>query len=92
MDHWRSDRCACNPPARAATDEQIIPPGARALELTARLQLATRRRDFRTVPMMLTHPDFWDNEALNELIAYRGTRKQVWDNTNIASTWLNLIR
>jgi hypothetical protein len=42
--------------------------------------------------MMLMHPDFWDNEALNELIAYRGTRKQMWDNTNIASTWLNLIR
>jgi hypothetical protein len=46
-------------PAHAATDEQIIPPGARALAvLTARLQRATRRRDFRTVPMILTHPDF----------------------------------
>jgi len=80
-------------PAHAATDEQIIPPGARALaELTARLQRASRRRDFKTVPMILTHPDFWDDEALNELIAYRGTRKQVWDNTDIASPWLNLMR
>jgi intracellular sulfur oxidation DsrE/DsrF family protein len=80
-------------PAHAATDQQIIPPGARALaELTARLQRASRRRDFKTVPMILTHPDFWDDEALNELIAYRGTRKQVWDNTDIASPWLNLMR
>ena len=80
-------------PSRAATTERIIPPDARELsELTDRLRRAPRRRDFKTVPMILQHPDFWDNEALNEIIAYRGTRKQVWNNTVLAGPWLNLMR
>ena len=80
-------------PSRAATDRTIIPPGARELsELMERLRRSPRRRDFKTVPMILEHPDLWDDEALKELIAYRGTRKQVWDNTDIASPWLNLMR
>jgi intracellular sulfur oxidation DsrE/DsrF family protein len=80
-------------PSRGATTERIIPPGARELsELTGRLRRAPRRRDFRTVPMILEHPDFWDDEALKEIIAYRGAHKQVWDNTNLAGPWLNLMR
>lgn len=80
-------------PPRAATTGRIIPPGARELsELMGRLRRAPRRRDFKTVPMILQHPDFWDDQALKEVIAYRGTRKQVWDNTDIASPWLNLMR
>ena len=80
-------------PSRAATTERIIPPGARELsELTERLRRAPRRRDFKTVPMILQRPDFWDDEALKEIIAYRGTSKQVWDNTNLAGPWLNLMR
>jgi len=80
-------------PSRAATTERIIPPGARELsELMRRLRRAPRRRDFKTVPMILDRPDFWDDEALKETIAYRGTRKQVWDNTNLAGPWLNLMR
>ncbi|HEX2944243.1 MAG TPA: transcriptional initiation protein Tat, partial [Rhodopila sp.] len=31
-------------------------------------------------------------EALSEVIAYRGTPRQVWDNTDITSPWLNLMR
>jgi hypothetical protein len=80
-------------PSHADTTEPIIPPGARELsELMERLRRAPRRRDFKTVPMILEHPDFWDDEALKEIIAYRGTRKQVWDNTNVAGPWLNLMR
>jgi hypothetical protein len=80
-------------PSRAATNERIIPPGAQELsELMERLGRAPRRRDFRTVPMILDRPDFWDDEALKEIIAYRGARKQVWDNTNLAGPWLNLMR
>jgi hypothetical protein len=80
-------------PSRAATTERIIPPGARELsELMERLGRASRRRDFKTVPMVLEHPDFWDDEALQEIIAYRGTRKQVWDNTDLRGPWLNLMR
>jgi intracellular sulfur oxidation DsrE/DsrF family protein len=80
-------------PSRAAETGAVIPPGARELgELMGRLQHAPRRRDFKTVPMILEHPDLWDDEALREIVAYRGARKQVWDNTDIAGPWLNLMR
>ncbi|MGY3423402.1 intracellular sulfur oxidation DsrE/DsrF family protein [Bradyrhizobium sp. F1.13.4] len=79
--------------SQAATTAQIIPPGAQELgDLMSRLRRAPRRRDFKTVPMILQQSDFWDNEALKEIIAYRGTHKQVWDNTNLAGPWLNLMR
>jgi hypothetical protein len=55
--------------AQAAAIE-IIAPGASDLpELTANLRCAPRRRDFKTVPMILSHPDLWDDEALNEVAA-----------------------
>ena len=76
----------------AATSKPMIAPGARKLsELSDRLR-APSRRDFRTVPMVLQHPDFWDDEALKDIIAYRGDRRQVWDSTDIAGPWLNLMR
>jgi intracellular sulfur oxidation DsrE/DsrF family protein len=82
--------------APAAANDQdggLIPSGASALrELTERLSRATRRRDFKTVPMILSSPDQWDHEALAEVIAYRPKPKQVWDNTEIGSPWLNLMR
>src|SRR6266852_125606 len=78
--------------ARAA-EASLLPPGAKSLEaLTARLSRSPRRRDFKTVPMILTDPDQWDHAALSAVIAYRGAPKQVWDNTEIASPWLNLMR
>jgi hypothetical protein len=80
-------------PSDATTPEPIIPPGARELsELMERLGRASRRRDFKTVPMILDQSDFWDDAALREVIAFRGARKQVWDNTNLAGPWLNLMR
>lgn len=74
-------------------DKALIPERAHALrELTQRLAEAPRRRDFKTVPMILTSPEQWDHEALSEVIAYKSNPKQVWDNTDIASPWLNLMR
>jgi intracellular sulfur oxidation DsrE/DsrF family protein len=80
--------------ASAKTEETtLIPPGATALrELMERLTHAPRRRDYKTVPMILTSPDQWDHEALSEVLAYKPAPKQVWDNTDIASPWLNLMR
>jgi hypothetical protein len=67
--------------------------GASTLKaLHTRLNAAPHRRDFKTVPMILESEDYWDNQALKELIAYRGTPKQVWDNQNIAGPWMNLMR
>ncbi len=83
--------------ARAAHADEagasLEPQGAATLAaLTAQLATAPRRRDFKTVPMILTSPDQWDSEALNAVIAYAGKPKQVWDNTVIESPWLNLMR
>jgi hypothetical protein len=71
----------------------IAPQGTEQLRsLLEQLAKAPRRRDFKTVPMVLGTPDLWDAEALNAIIAYRGGRKQVWDNTEIGGPWLNLMR
>lgn len=71
----------------------LEPHGAGNLEeLTAKLAAAPRRRDFKTVPMILTEPHQWDTEALDTLLHYRAKPKQVWDNTDITSPWLNLMR
>jgi hypothetical protein len=77
----------------AATGESLIPPNATKLKaLAAALAKAPRRRDFKTVPMILTNPDQWDREALHLLLTYSGGPKQVWDNTALDSPWLNLMR
>ena len=60
--------------------------------LIEQLIKAPRRRDFKTVPMMLDTPDLWDSEALDAIIGYPGSVKQVWDNTEIDGPWLNLMR
>jgi hypothetical protein len=76
-----------------AAEPSLLPPGAKSLEaLTARLGKSPRRRDFKTVPMILQDPDQWDHTALAELIAYGGEPKQVWDTIGIAGPWLNLMR
>jgi hypothetical protein len=77
----------------SVAESSLLPPEAKTLEeLTVRLRGAPRRRDFQTVPMILNDPNQWDHAALSEVIAYRGAPKQVWDNTGIASPWLNLMR
>src|ERR1700738_400884 len=77
----------------SAAEPSLLPREAKSLEeLTARLRGEPRRRDFKTVPMILNHPDQWDHAALSEVIAYRAAPKQVWDNTRIAGPWLNDMR
>jgi intracellular sulfur oxidation DsrE/DsrF family protein len=80
-------------PAHAEAGGSLVPQGAQALpELMERLRKAPRRRDFKTVPMILDSPELWDDAALKEVLAYRDVHKQVWDNTDIASPWMNLMR
>ncbi|MDD2876530.1 MAG: transcriptional initiation protein Tat [Acidiphilium sp.] len=81
--------------ARAATVDQssLVSSGAATLkDLLERLAKAPHRRDFKTVPMILTDKNDWDSEAIQELIDYKGEPKQVWDNTGLAGPWLNLMR
>jgi intracellular sulfur oxidation DsrE/DsrF family protein len=42
--------------------------------------------------MILDHPEQWDYEALNEVLAYGAAQKQAWDNTDLGGPWLNLMR
>jgi hypothetical protein len=79
--------------AKAAVASALTPPDAGQLNaLMQRLAGAPRRRDFKTVPMILTDPEQWDHAALSEVLAYKPLSKQAWDNTDIASPWLNLMR
>jgi hypothetical protein len=80
-------------PAAAAVESALTPPGAARLDaLKKRLALLPRRRDFKTVPMILDHEEQWDYEALKEVFSYRPVPRQVWDNTEIGGPWLNLMR
>ena len=70
-----------------------LPAGGKTLaELHAALEKAPRRRDFKTVPMILDSPEDWDDEALKLVLGYRGAPKQAFDNVDIAGPWLNLMR
>src|SRR5712671_5094964 len=80
-------------PAAAAVESALTPPGATHLDaLRKRLAQAPRRRNFKTVPMILDNREQWDHEALTEVLSYRPAPKQVWDNTDIGSPWLNFMR
>jgi len=84
---------AATKPAAAAVGPVLTPPGATRLEeLKKRLAQAPRRRNFKTVPMILIDPEQWDHEALTEVLSYEAAQKQAWDNTAIGGPWLNLMR
>src|SRR5712671_670150 len=79
--------------AQPGSAPDLLPHGAQTLQaLSDRLARAPRRRDFRTVPMILEDPMFWDHEVLAELLAYRGVHKQIWDNTELSGPWLSGMR
>lgn len=80
-------------PATTAGVSALTPPGATQLEaFRKRMAEAPRRRDFKTVPMILNHQEQWDHEALTEVLSYRPAPRQAWDNTRIGGPWLNLMR
>jgi len=82
---------AATAPARA--DTPLAPTGATSLrDLSRQLAASPRRRDFKTVPMILDNRDFWDAAALDAVIAYKGGPRQAWDHTDIAGPWLNGMR
>jgi hypothetical protein len=78
--------------AAKASDAWMHQGAATLKALHALLDAAPRRRDFKTVPMILESEDYWDHEALAALIAYRGGPKQIWDNKDLTGPWLNLMR
>jgi intracellular sulfur oxidation DsrE/DsrF family protein len=79
-------------PATAAVETVVTPPTAHLDALNKRLAQAPRRRDFKTVPMILSHQEQWDHEALTEVLSYRPAPRQAWDNSDIGGPWLYLMR
>jgi hypothetical protein len=79
--------------AAQRSEETLVPSDGRQLrKLSVQLARLPRQRNFKTVPMILTKTDQWDAEALDAVIAYPSPHKQVWDNTEIGGSWLNLMR
>src|SRR3982074_3363871 len=80
-------------PAGGAVESASAPPGYTPLDaLKERLAQAPRRRDFKSVPMILDNPEQWDHEALAEVLSYRPAPKQAWDGIDIGIPWLDLMR
>jgi intracellular sulfur oxidation DsrE/DsrF family protein len=68
-------------------------PRAGALaDLERRLAAAPRRRGFDRVPFMIDRDMLWDRQASDILLGYRGGPRQVWESSDIAAAWPNLIR
>jgi hypothetical protein len=79
--------------AQAAVDATLAPKAARNLrDLNAALAATPRRRDYKSVPMILESADLWDAAALSLVLAYKGGPKQSWDNTDLTGPWLNVMR
>jgi hypothetical protein len=73
--------------------ETTLPAGASNLTaLTTQLASLPRRRDFKTVPMILDNRDQWDAEALDAVLHYAGGPKQSWNTTDLKGPWLNVMR
>jgi hypothetical protein len=79
--------------AQAAVDPVLALASAQNLhELALALAALPRRRDFKTVPMILDNADWWDAAALEAVLAYKGGPKQSWDHTELSGPWLNVMR
>ena len=78
----------------AASAEPSLPPeGSETLQALQRsLKAASRRRDFVSVPKLLTDQLEWDQKALQDVVNYRSGPKQVWHVSDIKSPWLILVR
>src|ERR1700682_1174120 len=80
-------------PAAGAIESALMPPWTTHLDaLKKRLAQAPRRRNFKTVPMILNNPKQWDHEALTEVLSYRPVPNQAWDSIDIGGPWLSLMR
>ncbi|ASL46383.1 hypothetical protein bAD24_III03260 [Burkholderia sp. AD24] len=61
-------------------------------QLGKRLAAVPRRRNFESVPFMLTDRQYWDVDAAEQLLRYRHKARQVWENTDLAGPWPGLMR
>jgi hypothetical protein len=80
-------------PVNAAIEATLEPANAKNLhELSRVLAGIPRRRDFKTVPMILEKSDLWDQAPIAAVLAYEGGPKLARDNTDLTGPWLNGMR
>jgi intracellular sulfur oxidation DsrE/DsrF family protein len=78
--------------AQAKADVAPALPSQGALSsLNHSLTELPRRRDFLTVPPILTEKRSWDHDAADALLSYTGPR-QMWEATELTGPWLVLMR
>ena len=71
----------------------LTEPGSETLQdLTRALAAVPRRRDFKTVPMVLTSPDQFDAQAIKMVLSSKAEPRQVWNNMEIGGYWLTVMR
>jgi len=75
--------------ARGSRADTGVPGGGKGF--AAALAKVERRREFRTVPMVLTAPEEWDAVALRMVLAHGGRHRQVWSSKGLEG-WLSPIR
>lgn len=82
-----------SPAGAVATADPMLEPGSGALGLlVAKLGAVPRRRDFKSVPMILTSKDQFDAEAIALVLASKAEPRQVWNNFEIDGAWLTVMR
>jgi hypothetical protein len=80
-------------PANAGGEAALASQNAKNLrEFSGLLAGIPRRRDYKTVPMVLDDPQLWDGAAIDAVLAYTAGPKQAWDNTELAGSWLKGMR
>jgi len=77
--------------ALAARADAVPSEGALSL-LKLTLEALPRRRDFQTVPFILTDARLWDSEAAGAVLSYGAPHRQMWEVTDLTGPWLNLMR
>jgi intracellular sulfur oxidation DsrE/DsrF family protein len=80
--------------AAFATPPQTVAGHAAGLlvQFGQRLAVLPRRREFRSIPFMVSGPHEWDHEAAAEVLSYKYRALQVWDNSDLSGPCLSLMR
>ena len=79
--------------SRADAEAASARPSQGALSsLNRTLATLPRRRGFHSVPFILNDKRFWDHDAADALLSYSAPQRQMWEATDLAGPWLNLMR
>ncbi len=75
-----------------AGEAPALPSQGALSSLSRSLAALPRRRGFETVPFILNDKRLWDHDAAGALLSYRAPERQMWEVTDLAGPWLNLMR